>query len=146
MKINNFDNLYFIFFLCIFIIIVNVISSINFFSIMFLGILFLGFSFTLRKKYYYSLTAILLTFAFIELNNGFNIFSLMVLAAFVNIFLVPNINRIFSIDGISNYIHMTVFYISTLIMWSISSDFNPAIITIFTINLIIDFLIFGLFI
>lgn len=49
MRINNLDNPYFIILLSISIVIVNTISSINFFPILSLGILFMAFLVCLKK-------------------------------------------------------------------------------------------------
>lgn len=106
----------------------------------------MAFFITLKKRYYYTFFLILFTLAFIELNNGFKVFSLAILATFVYVFLVPNINRVFSFSFLNSYIYMTVFYIGGLIIWLIDNEFSSLLISILSINLLIDFLIFGFFI
>lgn len=146
MKINNLDNPYFIVLLSIFVVITNTISSIKFFPILALGILFMAFFVCLKKRYYYSLTIVIATITFIEMNNGFKPFSISLIATFVYVFLVPNINRIFSFSSLNSYIYMIVFYIGVTIVWSINHDINLFYVSIILINLIIDFMIFGVFI
>lgn len=146
MRINNLDNPYFIILLSIFIVIVNTISSINFFPILSLGILFMAFLVCLKKRYYYSFIIVVATITFIEMNNGFKPLSISLIATFVYVFLVPNINRIFSLSSLNTYIYMIVFYLGVSIVWSFSHDINFYYVSIILINLIIDFIIFGVFI
>lgn len=146
MRINNLDNPYFIILLSISIVIVNTISSINFFPILSLGILFMAFLVCLKKRYYYSFIIVVATITFIEMNNGFKPLSISLIATFVYVFLVPNINRIFSLSSLNSYIYMIVFYLGISIVWSISHDISLYYVSIILINLIIDFIIFGVFI
>lgn len=146
MRINNLDNPYFIILLSISIVIVNTISSINFFPILSLGILFMAFLVCLKKRYYYSFIIVVATITFIEMNNGFKPLSISLIATFVYVFLVPNINRIFSLSSLNSYIYMIVFYLGVSIVWSINHDISLYYVSIILINLIIDFIIFGVFI
>ncbi len=146
MKINNLDNPFFIVTFCIFAIISNIISSIYFFPILFLGILFMSFFVCLKRRYNYSLMFVIITFCFIELNNGFKIFSLSLLATFVYVFIAPYIKRTLSFTSLNSYIYMGVFYLGVYIMWSLNNDLTPQINYTLLVNLVIDFIIFGVFI
>ncbi|TLP36163.1 hypothetical protein [Arcobacter arenosus] len=146
MRLNNLDNPFFIVLLAIAIVIVNTISSIIFFPILTLGILFMAFFVCLKKRYYYSFTVVILALTFIELNNGFKPLSLFLLATFVYVFLVPNINRIFTFSSLNSYIYMTVFYLGVTIVWSIDHQISFYFVAILVINLIIDFILFGVLI
>lgn len=146
MRINNLDNPFFIATLCVVAILTNIISSIYFFPILFLGVLFMSFFVTLKKRYHYSLIFIIITFCFIELNNGFKIFSLSLLATFIYIFIAPYIKRTLTFTSLNSYIYISVFYIGVYIMWSFNNDLTPQLNYTLLINVLIDFIIFGLFI
>jgi len=146
MKINNLDNPIFIFLLFLTTIIVNTISSIYFFPILLLGVLFMGFFVCLKNRYYYSLLFIIIAFLFIELNNGFKVFSITLLASFIYIFITPYIKRVLSFNTLNPYIYITIFYIGIYILWLINNDYSIELTVTLLINLIIDFILFGVFI
>jgi len=146
MKINNLDNPFFIFLLFLTTIIVNTISSIYFFPLLLLGILFMGFFVCLKNRYYYSLFFVILSFLFIELNNGFKAFSITLLASFLYIFIAPYIKRVLSFNTLNSYIYITIFYIGVYILWLLNNEYSSQLAVTLLINLIIDFLLFGVFI
>lgn len=146
MKINNLDNPFFIFLLFLTAIIVNTISSIYFFPILLLGILFMGFFVCLKKRYYYSLFFIVIAFLFIEVNNGFKVFSITILASFIYIFIAPYIKRVLSFNALNSYIYITIFYIGIYFLWLINNDLSAQLTITLLINLIIDFILFGVLI
>jgi hypothetical protein len=146
MKITNHDSPIFIVILCIYSIIINIISSIYFFPILFIGILCLLFFLCIKQEYYYSLFFVIITFLFIELNNGFKPFSLSLLAGFTYFFVKPYIKRVLSFETSTPYIYMAVFYLGTFILWSLNNEISAQLNYVLLINLIIDFLIFGVFI
>lgn len=146
MKITNHDSPVFIIILCVYAVIINIISTIYFFPILFLGILALLFFLSVKQKYYYSLFFIIISFLFIELNNGFKPFSLSLLAGFIYFFIKPYIKRVLSFETLTPYIYICTFYLGTGILWSINNDINAQLIYVLLINLIMDFLIFGVFI
>lgn len=144
MKINNFDNPIFIFLFCIFAIITNVISSIYFFPILLLGVLFMAFYVSLKKSYYYSLALVILTVILIESNNGFKPISIILLFSFTYVFAAPYIKRVLSFNTLNSYLYMTTFYIGLALLWSINNEVNLNLLLVIFLNLIIDFIIFGL--
>lgn len=146
MRNNSLDNPFFIFLLCISSIFVNILSTIYFFPILFTGILFMAFFISLKRRYYYSLMIVIITFCFIELNNGFKIFSLSLLSTFVYVFIAPYIKRTLSFTSLNSYIYMAVFYFGIYIMWSFNNDLTPQLNYTLLVNLVIDFIIFGVFI
>lgn len=146
MKKNLLDNHFFIFFLFIFTAIVTTISSIYFFSIMLSGILFLGFKKCLKNKAYYSLCFILLSFLFVELNNGFKPFSLILLATFTYIFVVPYLKRVISFNDLNNYVYIICFYMGVGGVWVLTYDSSFYLFGTIIVNVLIDFIIFGIFI
>jgi len=143
MKINNFDNPFFIFLFCIFAIFINILSSIYFFPILLLGVLFMAFFICLKKAYYYSLSFVILTIILIEANNGFKPLSVVLLVTFIYIFVAPYIKRVLSFNTLNSYIYMTTFYIGLYILWLLNNDMTTHLNYTLMINLIIDFIIFG---
>ena len=146
MKINNLDNPLFIFLLFLLSIFVNTISSIYFFPILFLGILFIAFSVCLKKRYYYSLTFIVLAFLFIELNSGFKAFSITLIAILIYTFISPKIKRILSFSTLNPYIYITIFYLAIFILWSLQYEVSSQLYYTMLINIVIDFILFGILI
>jgi len=113
---------------------------------MFFGLLFLAFELTLKHKQYYTLAFVVLTFLFLEVNMGFLPFSLSLLAYFSHAFILPNLIRVVSFSNVSNYVHVLWFYLSSIFVYSLSNDLNISIIITILSNIIIDFLLIGLFI
>ncbi len=146
MRINNLDNPLFIFLLFLITIFTNTISSIYFFPILLLGILFMAFFVCLKKRYYYSLTFIVIAFLFVELNNGFKPFSITLLATFIYIFIAPYIKRVLSFDTLNPYIYISIFYLGVYILWSFHNELTTQLNYTLFINIIIDFILFGVFI
>ena len=146
MKFSNLDNPFFIIILCVFAISINTIFSIYFFPILLLGILFMAFFICLKRRYYYSLLMVIFAIFFIELNNGFKAFSITLLATFIYVFIVPYVKRVLSFTALNPYIYITVFYIGLYFLWSFNNDINTQIYYTIFINIIIDFIIFGVFI
>lgn len=145
MKKNILDNPFFIFIIFIFTITINAISSIYFVSIMLAGFLFLAFIKCIKNKYYYSLFFILLSFLFIELNNGFYPFSLILLAFFSYVFIIPRIKQVISFSGLNYFIYVLWFYISIMILWSFMYTINITLLGTVFLNIIIDFILIGMF-
>ena len=77
---NNLDNPIFLMLVLLMAITINAITSIHFLLVMFAGILFTAFYRTLRKRYLYSLTFVVIAFLFIEINSGLKPFSLSLLS------------------------------------------------------------------
>lgn len=146
MKRNLLDNHFFIFFLFIITIIVTTISSIYFFSIMLGGILFLAFKRCLKNKAYYSLCFVLLSFLCVELNNGFKPFSLILLATFTYLFVVPYLKRVISFNDLNSYVYIICFYIGIGAVWAITQESSFYLFGTLFVNILIDFIIFGIFI
>ncbi len=146
MKINNFDNPIFIFLFCLFAILVNIISSIYFFPILLFGTLFIAFYICLNKKYYYSLSFVILTIILLELNNGFKPLSVVLLIIFIYTFIAPYIKRVLSFHTLNPYLYMTTFYIGLYLLWLINNNITMHLNYTILINIIIDFIIFGVFV
>lgn len=145
MKKNILDNPFFIFIIFIFTIITNAISSVYFTSIMLAGFVFLAFIKCVKNRYYYSLFFILLSFLFIELNNGFYPFSLILLAFFSYVFIIPKIKQVMSFSGLNYFIYVLWFYASMMILWSFAHTVNITLVGTVLLNIIIDFILIGMF-
>ncbi len=146
MRIDNFSNPFFIFFFSFLAVLINIISSIYFFPILLLGVLYIFFYTTLKNRLYYSLFFILISVFLIEINNGFRPFSIILLMLFTYIFISPSIKRILSFNLLNRYIYIAFFYVGLIIIWSLNNDITPILYYLVFINIIIDFIVFGLLI
>ncbi len=103
----------------------------------------MAFSVCLKKSYYYSLAFVILTIILIEVNNGFKPLSVVLLVTFIYIFVAPYIKRVLSFNTLNPYIYMTTFYIGLYFLWLLNNDITTHLNYTLMINLIIDFIIFG---
>ncbi len=144
MRISNFNNPFFIFFFCLIAVLVNVISSTYFFSILLLGVFYIFFHVTLKNRLYYSLLIVLSSIFLIEINNDFKPFSICLLMLFNYIFISPYIKKVWSFSLLNGYIYIALFYVGLIIIWSLNNDITPILYYLIFINMIIDFIVFGL--
>lgn len=135
----------FIFMLTIFTIFINIVTSVHFLPIMLAGIIFLALKKCVKNSYYYSATTLIIGFLFIEYNNGFIPFSLTLLSFFIYIFVIPYLTRVISLHNLNSYIYIITFYLGMLILWSFTNGFSFYLLKNIFINILIDFIIFGLF-
>lgn len=135
----------FIFIFTVFTIFLNIVSSVHFLPIMFAGIIFLALKKCVKNSYYYSSITLIIGFLFIEYNSGFIPFSLTLLSFFIYIFVIPNLTRVISLHNLNNYIYIITFYLGMLILWSFTDGFSFYLLRNVFMNIIIDFIIFGLF-
>lgn len=138
-------NPYFIFFLGIFTVFINITSSVHFFPILLAGVIFLAFLKSIKNKYYYSLVYLILIFLFIEYNSGFLPFSFTLLSLFIYTFILPNLDRVISLHNLNKYIYILTFYIGVILIWVFTNDLNFNLISNIILNIVIDFFIYGLF-
>jgi len=141
---NIFDNAYVLFALFVVIIVVNLISSIYFINIMLLGVAFAAYTRCLKMQNYYPMIYVVLSILFIELNNGFKPFSILLLGSFIYVYLIPFLTRVMVIDSLSDLLQIVLLYIGILLIWSITNDTNFTLIKILFLNLILDIIIIGL--
>jgi hypothetical protein len=143
-KKNIFDNGYILFSLLILVAAVNIIASVYFLSIMLAGVVFVAYSRCLKTQNYYPMMFVLLAFLIIELNNGFKPFSIILLASFIHVYLIPFLSRVVVIDSLSDFLQITLLYAGMAILWLITNDLNFALIKILVLNFILDIIIIGL--
>jgi hypothetical protein len=106
----------------------------------------MAFFVCLNKKYYYSLSLVMLTILLIELNSGFKTFSVLLLTIFIYLFVAPYIKRVLSFDSFNSYIYIIVFYIGISILWAFNNEITAELTYTILINIFIDLLIFGVLI
>lgn len=139
------ENPLFIFFFSLATIVVTTLSSVHFFPILLAGIIFLCFKRALKKKMFYSLFYLVIAFLFMEYNNGFIPFSLVLLSLFTIIFIIPNLSRFVSMNNLNRYIYIIVFYLGMFILWLFEHGFSLYLIKNILINIAIDLVLFGMF-
>jgi len=136
------DNPFFLFFLILFIVSVSFISSIHFLVILFAGVLSNLFYRTIRQKYYYSLAFVIIAFLIIELNIGLKPFSLSLISFFMYIFIVPK----YEDNHTSGFLYILIFYFVLSILWLIFFNFEIMDIYTLMMNIIMDIVLFGIFV
>ncbi|QEZ89017.1 hypothetical protein FE245_06820 [Aliarcobacter cibarius] len=142
---NRLENPIILFFVLLVIISINLIASINFFLIMFSGVLFTAFYIFLKKRYLYSLIFVVIAFLFIEINSGLKPFSLTLLSLFIYIFIIPKSDSYGSYDLANSYVYMLFFYVGLIIMWSLFYGMDEKIFFALLLNILFDFIFFGVF-
>lgn len=142
---NRLENPIILFFVLFVIISINIMASINFLLVMFAGVLFTAFYIFLKKRYIYSLIFVVITFLFIEINSGLKPFSLTLLSLFIYVFIIPKGDSNSSYDLANSYVYMLFFYIGLFIMWSLFYDMDDRIFLALLLNIIFDFIFFGVF-
>jgi len=145
MKKNILDNPFFLFLLFTATIITNTISSVYFLSVMLAGFVFLAFIKCVQNKYYYSIVFISLAMLFIELNNGFPPFSLILLSIFSYVFIIPKIKKVVSFSGLNYFIYILWFYTAMIFIWFLIEGINITLVGTIFLNIIIDFILVGIF-
>ncbi|WP_419769635.1 MAG: hypothetical protein ACNI3C_09850 [Candidatus Marinarcus sp.] len=143
-KKNIFDNTYVLFFLFIIVVITNTISSVYFLSLMLAGVVYVAFTRCLKKHNYYPMIYLILAFLFIELNNGFKPFSLILLGSFIYVYLIPFLTRVMVIDSLNEFLQIMLLYIGIGVVWSLTNDVNFLLIKTLFFNFIIDLIIIGI--
>ncbi len=143
---NNLENPIFLYILLILIVTINTISSIHFLLIMLAGVLFNAFYICLKKRYLYSLFAVIVTFLFVEINSGLKPFSLVLLSFFLYVFIIPRLEKFVSFSKINNYLFILLFYIGVMVIWQFNFTTDNNITSVLLFNMLIDLIFFGLFI
>ena len=142
-KKNVFDNVYVLFALFIVVVITNTISSIYFLSIMLAGVVYVAFTRCLKTQNYYAMIYVLLAFLFIELNNGFKPFSIILLGSFIYVYLIPFLTRVMVLDSLNEFLQIVLLYAGMLVIWSITNDANFLLFKIIFLNFILDLILIG---
>lgn len=106
----------------------------------------MAFFVCLKKRYYYSFFLVTASMVIIEINNGFKPFSVVLLSLFIYVYIAPNIKRVLSLETFNSYIYIAVFYVGLYFIWIINNEITTHLNIVILINLIIDFMIFGVFI
>ncbi len=138
------ENKYVLLFLFIIIVFVNLISSIHFLNIMLVGVAFIAYTRCLNSKNYYPMIYTILAILFIELNNGFRPFSILLLGSFIYIFLIPYLTRVMVIDSLKDILQIILLYVGIFMIFSLIHGINYDLLKILALNLVIDAIIIGL--
>jgi len=138
---NSLDNPIFLSFFLLFCVSVNFLASSHFIVLLFAGIISTAFYRTLKQKYYYSFALVVISFLIVELNMGFKPFSLSLLAYFVYLFIIPRYEQ----SNINGFIYIIFFYTCLAIISYIFYNSDLFFTLILAINLLIDLILFGVF-
>ncbi|RXJ60083.1 hypothetical protein [Candidatus Marinarcus aquaticus] len=140
---NVFDNAYVLFGLFIVVVITNTISSIYFISIMLAGVVYVAFTRCLKTQNYYAMIYVILSFLFIELNNGFKPFSIILLGSFIYVYLIPFLTRVMVLDSLNEFLQIVLLYVGIIFIWSLTHDTNFLLFKIIFFNFILDLVLIG---
>jgi hypothetical protein len=130
-----------LFFLFLFISLINTIATTHLYPIMLLGVIYYIFSYLLNSKEYYKILWIIFTFIIFEINFGFPFFSIILLSYFNYSIVIPYLstNLSFNKDNyfLSTLIYYIIFYVFLILFYSTTENL---MIQVF-VNYIIDILI-----
>jgi hypothetical protein len=120
---------------------VNIILSAHFITIMLAGVVFIVFDKLFQDRHHYSLIWIILIFLVIENVQGFRIFSLFLIAIFLQAFIKPLILNTFSSFLLTRALYIVLFYIVAVVVYTFFVPFNIFGIFTVVINIILDIII-----
>ncbi|OCL87304.1 hypothetical protein [Arcobacter porcinus] len=141
MSRNSLDSPIFIVIFLSTLVFISIFASSFFIILPFAGILSIAFYRTLKQEYYYSFAFVLFAFLIVELNMGLKPFSLALIAYFIYLFIIPQYEQ----DKINNYLYIIFFYIGMLILFTIFYSMSSYIFLFLLFALILDLIIFGIF-
>ena len=127
----------------VFVLLVNAISSTYFAQLTLAGIVFLSFIKTLDKEYYFSFMVVVLSFLFIEANQGIQLFSLTIYALVLYYLVIPYLDKVFTIETVRNFVHLIGFYLGLLVWFSASEHVQWELIVMIFINAVLDIALAG---
>ena len=136
----NYDNSFLLTLFAIFVIFINIVSSIYFYTITFAGVIFVLFSKYITQQNLYLISLFILTFLFIETNQGFKLFTLTIYSMFIYIFIRDKIINLLSFSGAYYFLSFLIFYIGFYLLWGFFNSFELKLFFIFILNFIIDIL------
>ncbi|OCL82446.1 hypothetical protein [Arcobacter porcinus] len=141
MSRNSLDSPIFIVIFLSTLVFISIFASSFFIILPFAGILSIAFYRTLKQEYYYSFAFVLFAFLIVELNMGLKPFSLALISYFIYLFIIPQYEQ----DKINNYLYIIFFYIGMLILFTIFYSMSSYIFLFLLFALILDLIIFGIF-
>lgn len=141
MSRNSLDNPTFLVVFISTLVYISIFASSFFIILPFAGILSLAFYRTLKQKYIYSFIFVIFAFILIELNMGLKPFSLVLIAYFIYLFIVPQYEQ----DKKNNYLYILFFYLGMLVIFTIFYNLSFYIFLFLLISFILDIILFGLF-
>ncbi len=125
---------------------INILTSIYFITLMGLGIVFIIFIKMIETKSYYLLIMSIFTFLLIENIQGFNPFSLSILAFVLYVFINSNMKHLLSSKDILKSLYVVLFYVGVVGLYSFSYSFDISLLVILMVNMVLDIVFVGLFI
>jgi hypothetical protein len=127
------------------VILVNLFLSTHFLTLFLIGVVFKIFLEVIEKEEYYFLIAVIATFLFIEVTQGFYLFSLILISIVIYYFVLTRIKHLFSSSILSEFVYILLFYIAVFVIHNIKHNIQLDQILLFIYNFLIDSIIIGLF-
>lgn len=123
---------------------VNILFSTHFLALFLIGVVFKVFLEVIEKEEYYMLLAVIGTFLFIEVVQGFYLFSLTIISIIIYYFVLTRIKHLLSSSILSEFVYILLFYLIVFILHNINNMQIDQIL-LFIYNFLIDSIIIGLF-
>ncbi len=130
-----------LFFIFLIISLVNIISTTHMIPIMLIGINFYLFTKLLDEKKYYGVLASIFVFIIFEINHGFPLMSIPLLAYILHILIIPYFMTNLSILNRSKLMSISVFYLALYIFLFIAYDVNSLLSVQLLLNLLLDLIV-----
>lgn len=123
---------------------VNILFSTHFLALFLIGVVFKIFLTVIEKEEYYMLLAVIGTFLFIEVVQGFHLFSLTIISIIIYYFVLTRIKHLLSSSILSEFVYILLFYLIVFILHNINNMQIDQVL-LFIYNFLIDSIIIGLF-
>lgn len=124
---------------------VNIFSSVYFVTIFLAGAAFMVFLESIKNEYFYILIFTILTFCFIEVSQGINLFVFTFISMLMYYFVIPRIEHLFSMSFMGKFIYLLIFYMCFLFYSFLIDSFSFSTVILVIFNFLLDCFIVGLF-
>lgn len=127
------------------VILVNIFFSTHFLALFLIGVVFKIFLEMVEKEEYYMLFAAIGTFLFIEVSQGFYLFSLTLISIVIYYFILTKVKHLLSSSTLSEFVYILLFYAVVFTVHNIRFTIEFGQLLLFFYNFLIDSIIIGLF-
>lgn len=127
------------------VLLINLFFSTHFLTLFLIGVVFKIFLEVIEKEEYYLLVAVIGTFLFIEVTQGFYLFSLTIISIVIYYFVLTRIKHLLSSSILAEFVYIFLFYIAVFVIHSVRHSIQLDQVLLFIYNFLIDSIIIGLF-
>ncbi len=127
-----------------FVVLSSIFLPVHFVSVLLIGIAYTIFAKSLEEENYIQLGFMVLSFSFVELSQGLQLFSLTLLCFFIYLIIAPLLKNALAAEKLVALIIVLIFYIGTLTVYNFSETISFDLVVVLIINYFIDIAILGL--